>query len=149
MKIYIGADHRGYELKEKLFDFLAEQGHEIEDLGAYELDGKDDYTHYAEKVGSIVGRDESVRGILLCGSGVGMDVVSNKFDGVRASIGLSPEQVKAGRREDDMNILVIASDYTTETIAKNMVQMFLTTKFAAKKRYKRRLEDIRRIEANN
>ena len=89
------------------------------------------------------------KGILLCGSGVGVDVVANKFDGVRASIGKSAEQVKAGRNDDDMNVLVIAADFTKEEEAKKMVKTFLETKFSGKSRFKKRLEDIKKIEANN
>lgn len=146
MKVYIGADHRGYNLKEKVKTWLS--GYKVEDMGAYKLDPKDDYTLFAEKVASMVA-DNDAKGILLCGSGVGVDVVANKFDGVRGSLGKSPEQVKAGRVDDDMNILVIAADYTSENEAKNMIDTFLGTKFSGKERHKRRLKDIERIEANN
>lgn len=158
MKVYLGADHRGYKQKEKLFQFLVDEGYEIEDLGAYELIKDDDYTEYAEKVASIVGEHYSsghpehegdIRGILFCGSGVGVDIVANKFDGVRASIGKEMEQVKAGREDDDMNILVIAADFTEEDEAKKMIKVFLQTKFDGEARHKRRLEDTRRIEENN
>ncbi len=155
MKIYLGADHRGYKLKEKVFQWLVSGGYEVEDYGAYEFDKTDDYTIYAEKVASVISdkdRDKpksGERGILLCGSGVGVDIMANKFDGVRASIGKSPEQVKAGRSDDDMNVLVIAADFTKEIEAKKMVEVFLQTKFAGKTRHKKRLENISRIEANN
>lgn len=146
MKIYIGADHRGFELKEKAKTWLS--GHELEDMGAYEYNPKDDYTIYAEKVASVVA-DKNAKGILICGSGVGVDVVSNKFDGVRASVGKSPGQVKAGRADDDMNVLVLAADYTSDEEAKSMIEKFLETEFSGKARYKRRLKDIKKIEANN
>lgn len=149
MKIYIGADHRGYQLKKKITRWLDEAGYEFIDMGANHLDPDDDYTIYAEKVASVVGKEEGAKGVLLCGSGVGADVAANKFDGVRASVGKSPEQVKAGRNDDDMNILVIAADYTKKDEAKEMVKVFLETKFAAKARFKRRLEDVKRIEENN
>lgn len=148
MKIYIGADHRGFELKEQMRNWLSQWGYQWEDLGAYELNPEDDYTLYAEKVGSLVARKDA-RGILLCGSGVGVEVAANKIDGVRASIGKSKEQVRAGRNDDNMNILVIAADYTKEEEAKEMVKTFLETDFAGKERFKRRLSDIRKIEANN
>ena len=148
MKIYIGADHRGYKLKEKLKKWL-EKNYKVEDLGAKELDPKDDSTTYAERVASMVVDNKGSRGILLCGSGVGVDVVANKFDGVRASIGKEVGQVKAGRKDDDMNILVIASDFTEEKQAKEMVNAFLKTKFTGKSHHKVRLQEIERIEANN
>ena len=149
MQVYLGADHRGFKLKEKIKKWLEKWGYEIKDMGASEFDLEDDYTLYAEKVGSIVGKEKGARGVLLCGSGVGVDVTANKFDGVRASIGKTSEQVKAGRSDDNMNILVIAADYTKEDEAKKMVKTFLETKFEGKARQKRRLSDIEKIEANN
>ncbi len=149
MKVYFGADHRGYKLKEEIKNWLKELKYEAKDMGAYEFNEKDDYTLYAEKVGSIVGKEKGSRGILLCGSGVGVDIVANKFDGVRASIGKSKEQIKAGRNDDDMNILVIAADYTSKEETKGMLKVFLETKFSQKEKFKKRLEDIKRIEANN
>ena len=149
MKIYVGADHRGYSLKEKIKIWLSEWNQNYEDMGAHELDPHDDYSIYSEKVGSMVGKEEGARGILLCGSGVGVDVAANKFDGVRASIGMTPEQVASGRGDDDMNILVLAADFTNENQAKQMLKVFLETKFEANARHKRRLADIKKIEANN
>ncbi|HKB88723.1 MAG TPA: RpiB/LacA/LacB family sugar-phosphate isomerase [Patescibacteria group bacterium] len=149
MKIFLGADHRGYELKEKIARWLFEMEHAFQDLGAQSLDTTDDYTKYAEEVASLVAKNENSRGILLCGSGVGVDVVANKFDGIRSSIGKSVLQIEAGRNDDDMNILVIAADFTTEKEAKAMLIAFLETKFSGKERYKDRLEEIEKIEANN
>jgi len=149
LKIYIGADHRGYNLKERITKWLLNWGYKFEDMGAYMLEPTDDYPLYAERVASIVGRDDGGRGVLICGSGVGVDAAANKFDGVRASIGKAPEQVKAGRNDDDMNILVIAADFTSEDEAREMLKAFLETKFAGQEKYKKRLEDIKKIEANN
>lgn len=149
MKIFIGADHRGYELKEKIATWLFDLNYDFEDLGADHLDQTDDYTKYASEVASMVAKRPHSRGVLLCGSGVGVDVVANKFDGIRSSIGKSVLQVKAGRRDDDMNILVIASDFTIEKEAKAMLIAFLETKYEENERRERRLDDITRIEANN
>ncbi|MCL4386985.1 RpiB/LacA/LacB family sugar-phosphate isomerase [Patescibacteria group bacterium] len=150
MRIYIGADHRGFLLKEKIAKWLFGWGYEFDDMGADHLDTKDNYTTYAERVASMVVKDKGkAKGVLLCGSGVGVDVVANKFDGVRASIGKSAEQVKAGRTDDDMNVLVIAADYTKEEEAKKMVKVFLGTEFKKEERYRKRLEEIKKIEANN
>ena len=147
--IFIGADHRGYELKEKIAKWLFEMKREFQDLGAESLNMHDDYTKYAEDVASLVAKTEGSRGILLCGSGVGVEVVANKFDGIRAGIGESVLQVEAGRNDDDMNVLVIATDFTSEKDAKAMLIAFLETKFSGKARYERRLEEIKEIEANN
>ena len=149
MRVYIGSDHRGYKLKEKIVNWFKERNILFEDMGAYKLDLKDDYTLYAEKVSLMVRDKRGSRGVLLCGSGVGVDIVANKFDGIRASIGKSVEQVRLGRRDDNMNVLVIASEFTTETDAKSMLDVFINTRFSGKDRYRRRLREIKRIEANN
>lgn len=149
MKVYIGADHRGYNLKQAIKGWLRELGYDIEDVGALMLNPKDDYTTYASKVGTKVGLNKDTMGILFCGSGVGVDVTANKFKGIRASVGKLPEQVKAGRNDDDMNVLVVAADFTDLVSAKNMVKVFLETKFEGKERHKRRLEEIRKIEEAN
>lgn len=149
MKIYIGADHRGFVLKEKIKELLEEWGNHPQDMGAYQYDKKDDYTIYAEKVALMVKDNLGSFGILLCGSGVGVDVVANKFDGIKASIGKNPKQIMAGRADDNMNVLVIPSDFTSEGEAKELVRAFLETEFEGKARYKRRLEEIKRIEENN
>jgi len=149
VKIYIGADHRGFELKDKISRWLFEMEHAYFDVGALKIDPNDDYTKYAEGVASLVAKNTGSRGILLCGSGVGVEVMANKFDGIRASVGKNVLQVEAGRNDDDMNILVIAADFTSEKEAKAMLIAFLETKFSGKVRYERRLEEIEKIEANN
>jgi RpiB/LacA/LacB family sugar-phosphate isomerase len=145
----LGTDHRGFALKEKISQWLLAWEYSFEDLGAESLDPQDDYTLYAERVASLVGKEEGAMGVLLCGSGVGVEIVANKFDGVRAALGKNPDQVKAGRNDDNMNLLVLAADFTKEAEAKEMLKAFLETKFAGKERFIRRLEDIKKIEANN
>lgn len=149
MKIYLGSDHRGFALKEKIAKWLFDWGYEFTDLGANGYDEKDDYTKYAAEVALMVKSENGSKGILLCGSGVGVDVVANKFDGIRSSIGIDPEQVRSGREDDDMNVLVIAAEHTEEHKAKEMIKTFLETKFDGKARHERRLEDIAKIERNN
>lgn len=148
-KIFIGADHKGYPLKEKIASWLFDLGYEFEDLGANHLDPDDDYPKYAAEVASMVAKRPHSKGVLLCGSGVGVVVVANKFDGIRAAIGKDVLQVKAGRRDDDMNILVIASDFTNEKETKGMLIAFLETKYEENVRRERRLDEIEKIEANN
>jgi len=149
MKIFLGSDHRGFKLKEKLKEYLVKEEYDLEDLGAEEFDKADDYTVFATRVASRVAENRESLGILFCGSGVGVDVTANKFDGVRASIGKEPEQVEAGRNDDNMNVLVIAADFTTEEEMMDLVEVFLKTNFSGKARHKRRLEDIKKIEENN
>src|SRR3970282_1625450 len=112
MKIYLGTDHKGFSLKGKISRWLFDWGYTFEDLGAQSLDPKDDYTVYAERVASLVAKEEGSKGILLCGSGVGVDATANKFDGVRASLGKSADQVTAGRRSSDYKSLRIAGGST-------------------------------------
>jgi RpiB/LacA/LacB family sugar-phosphate isomerase len=149
MKIYIGADHRGFNLKGKIKSWLFEWNHEFEDLGAFMLDPKDDYTVFASLVAKKVAKEKDSFGILICGSGVGVDVVANKFDGIRAAVAKSVDQIKAGRHDDDMNTLVIAADFTKEKEAKDIVKVFLETKFGKEVRYEKRLEEIKEIELKN
>ena len=149
-KIYLGTDHRGFELKEKIAQWLFENGYpSVDDRGAHFLDPGDDYTKYSQEVASLVAADGKARGILFCGSGVGVDITANKFDGVRASIGISPEQVVSARQHDDMNILVIAADHIDHNLAQEMVKVFLETDFDKLERHQKRLDEIKRIEANN
>ncbi|MEK7526397.1 MAG: RpiB/LacA/LacB family sugar-phosphate isomerase [Patescibacteria group bacterium] len=147
--IYIGGDHKGYKLKEKINTWLFDNNYTFEDLGALKFDPYDDYTQYASLVASLVSDNKQAKGILLCGSGVGVDIVANKFDGVRSSVGKQVEQVKAGRNDDDMNVLVIAADFTKEEEAVDMVKTFLETDFSKKDRYAKRLEEIEKLEENN
>ena len=149
MKVFLGADHRGFNLKQRILQWLQSEDVGVEDLGAYDYEAGDDYTLYAQKVAVMVREDPRYRGVLFCGSGVGVDVVANKFDGIRASIGKEVDQVRAGRFDDNMNVLVIASDYTSEEEARDMIKIFLNTSFSGKKRHRRRLSDIKKIEENN
>ena len=149
MEIYLGSDHRGFKLKEALKNWLKDLEIPTNDLGAFQINPEDDYPEIAKKVGVKVAGEKSSRGILICGSGVGVDIAVNKIDGIRASLGKEPDQVAAGRRDDDMNVLVLASDFTTDIEAKEMVQVFLETEFSAKERFVRRLSEINKLEKNN
>ncbi len=149
MKIYLGADHRGYKLKEKVARFLFEKGYSFEDMGADSYNPDDDYPLFAEKVASMVAYEPKNRGILFCGSGVGMDIVANKFDNIRCGLGINKDQVESARRDDDVNILSLACDFVDEKEALSMVEAFLETPFSGKEKHKRRIEEIKEIEANN
>ncbi len=149
MKIYIGTDHRGFSLKQEIVQFLAADKHEIIDLGATTLDPTDDYPIYAHLVADAVTKDPEGWGILLCGSGVGVEIVANKIDGIRAATGMNAEQVAHGRTDDNMNVLIIAADFVSTEDAKSMITAFLTTPFSGQERHTRRLEEIKKIEQNN
>ncbi len=145
--IYIGADHRGYKLKEALKIYLKELGYDCEDSGAKELISDDDYPDYALVVAEKVVEDsENNRGILICGSGVGVDVVANKIKGIRSALCFDVEQAQVCRNDDDTNILSLAVDFISGELAKEIVKIWLETPFSGGENYARRIEKIRKIE---
>lgn len=147
MVIYIGADHRGFNLKERVRIFLRDKGYEVFDVGNEKYDQKDDYPDFAAEVAKKVSAEpESSRGILLCGSGVGMDVAANKYKDVRSALAISTDQIYDARHDDNANILSLAADFTTEEDAMKIVQTFLETPFAGEERFRRRLQKISQIE---
>jgi ribose 5-phosphate isomerase B len=147
MLIYIGADHRGFNLKERIKNFLHGLGYEVADLGAADYEDNDDYTDFASAVARKVNAEpERDRGILICGSGVGMDIVANKFKGARSALALSADQIFDARHDDDVNILSLAADFTTEEDAFKIVRIFLETPFADEERYRKRIEKIFQID---
>jgi ribose 5-phosphate isomerase B len=149
MTIYFGADHRGFETKERLKKFVEELGYEVVDLGNDKYEESDDYPDFASLVAKKVSADPTCRGILLCGSGGGVNIVANKFPRVRSNIGLSPLQVYAARRDDDCNILCLAASFMIEDEEKKSVKTFLTTEFSGEERHRRRLGKIDVLEKTN
>ncbi len=147
MIIYIGADHRGFKLKEFIRDFLKNKGYEVVDLGNANYDQNDDYVDFAKEVAKRVGIDSNnSRGILVCGSGVGMDVTANKFRKVRSVLAISSDHVYEARHDDNANVLSIAANFTNESDAQKIVGTFLETSFGKEERYQRRLDKIAQIE---
>ena len=147
MVIYLGADHRGFKLKEKVKDFLKEEGYEVIDVGNSSYDEKDDYPDFAAKVAEEVSQKPEIsRGILLCGSGVGVDVTANKFKNIRSALGITSDQIYDARHDDDVNILSLAADYVRQEDAKKLVQVILSTPFSGEERFSRRIEKISQIE---
>lgn len=148
MKIFLGADHRGFELKEKLKEWLKDKGYAVEDMGAYKLDTEDDYPDFARAVAEKVAEDPEVnRGVLLCGSGGGMDVVANKIRGVRATVVWSRDAAEHASARDNVNVISIAADWTPPETAKEIVRVFLETDFGKAERDLRRLGKIAEIES--
>lgn len=139
MRIYLGADHRGFELKEEIKNWLQGNEYEVEDVGDFVFDPEDDYVDFALKVAeSIEGGGEDDRGILLCGSGHGVEMVANRFPHVRAILGFNDEVSVQGREHEDANILVLATDWVETEEAIERVRMFLTAQKRADARYERR-----------
>lgn len=147
MVIYIGADHRGFNLKESLKNYMKESGYTAVDLGDERYDENDDYVDFSVKVAQKVSGDSfNGKGVLICGSGVGVDVVANRFPGVRSALAISTDQVLKARSDDDVNILSIAADFTDEDTAKKMLSIWLQTPFSGEERYKRRLNKLKELD---
>lgn len=148
--IYIGADHRGFALKEKLKAFLASQSHEVEDVGAFTFDQNDDYVDFAKLVAEKVAAAPTAdKGILICGSGHGMDIVANKFKGVYAALCDTKESAVQSRQHGNTNVLVLAADALTEAKAQEIVTAWLDTPFSGEERHIRRLEKVKEFEDKN
>ncbi len=147
--IYIGADHRGYKLKEALKIYLKEPGYDFEDLGAFELDPEDDYPDFALAVAKKVNEnpDES-KGILICGSGVGVDVVANRVKGIRSALCFDAKQTQMSRTDDNANVLSLAADFMSEEKAKEIVKIWLETPFSGQEHHQRRINKIKQIKEN-
>lgn len=145
--IYLGADHRGYDLKAKIANWLSTREYEFEDMGPFAYDHDDDFTESTFLVAEQVSKNpDKNRGIVLCGSGVGVSIAANKLPQVRCGLGFAEDQVHAARKDDNINILAIASDNTAEAQALKLVEKFLETPFIESERYLRRIEKISRFE---
>lgn len=149
MKIYLGADHGGFKLKEEIKNWLTEWHFEYEDMGAQKFDSEDDYPDFAWPVGVKVGSEAEAFGILACRSGQGECIVANKAKGARAALAWNERLAHAARNDDDANILCLAADYTSLDETKKIVQTFLTTPFDGKEeRFVRRINKVKKIDIN-
>ncbi len=145
--IYIGADHRGYKLKEALKVYLQELNYNWEDLGAKELNPSDDYPDFALAVAKKVAENsEENRGILLCGSGVGVDIVANKIRNISSALCFDVKQAQMSRNDDNVNVLSLSADFISESLAKEIVKVWLETPFSGLEHHARRIEKIKEIE---
>ncbi|MBI4449486.1 RpiB/LacA/LacB family sugar-phosphate isomerase [Candidatus Uhrbacteria bacterium] len=147
MRIILGADHRGFPLKEQLKAWLATARHAVEDVGATKLDPADDYPDFGAVVGRAVAADPSARGIVVCGSGVGIVIAANKIAGVRAGTVASPEQAASARRDEDLNVLGLSSDALDFERAKSIVATFLDTPYSGLDRHARRVKKLSALDA--
>ena len=145
MKIAIGADHAGFELKERVKAFLTESKHDVLDLGTHGTQPVD-YPDFAEAVGVAVREDKAERGILICGSGVGASVAANKIPGVRAGLCHDHYSAHQGVEHDDMNVLVLGGRVIGESVALELVRAFLGAKYTGEDRHQRRLKKVKAIE---
>ncbi len=142
MKIYIGADHRGFQLKHELVSRLRYDGHEVVDEGDKSLQPDDDYPKYAAKVATAVLGHNDSRGILICSSGQGVCMAANRFKGIRAAMGYDREAARSSRHDDDSNVLCLSADELKSEQAFEIVDLWLSTPFAAAPRYIRRIQEL-------
>lgn len=146
MKIALGADHAGAELKNELIETVRALGHEPLDLGGDGSDAQDDYPDYAEKVGDALRAGLAERGILVCGSGVGVSIAANKIPGVRAAICHDTYSAHQGVEHDDMNVLVLGARVIGSELAPELVRAFLGATFSGGARHVRRLNKVKAIQ---
>jgi RpiB/LacA/LacB family sugar-phosphate isomerase len=147
--IYIGSDHGGFALKEQIKEFLDEAKLPFEDLGPTILNPGDDYFDYAAPVAEKVAADPLDNlGIVICRSGQGVNIVANKFKGVRAALVWNVKEAKMSRTDDLVNILSLPADYISADVTKNIVKTWLSTPLGAEERHVRRVQKIKDLENN-
>ena len=145
MKIFLGADHGGFELKTKLFGYLSRNGYDVEDMGNEQFDPQDDYPQFTQSlVGKVLGSDDpETRGILICTGGQGMAIAANRFAGIRASVVWDAHEAKDTRVDNDSNVLSLpARIFDDEKEAFGIVETWLSTEFSKAPRHIRRLKEI-------
>ena len=141
--IYLGADHRGFQLKEEIKKFLAEKKYQFEDMGNFAYDPNDDYTDFDKLVAQKVAeKPDENKGVLICGSGVGVDITANKFRGVRSALSDDVATAKQSRKHDDTNVLSLPADEINFELAKQIISVWLETPFSNGEKYKRRIDKI-------
>jgi ribose 5-phosphate isomerase B len=150
MKIYIGTDHAGFELKEELKKFLKDLGCEVEDKGAYEFNRDDDYPDFilpvVKAVAEDIARGLDSRGIVIGGSGQGEAIVANKVKKIRAAVVYDEYSAKMSREHNDANIISLGTRALSADRAKKLVKLWLETPFSNEERHNRRIEKIKTIE---
>ena len=144
MKVAVGSDHAGFELKQKVKEYLAESGVEVADLGTVSTD-RVDYPDLAEKVAVEVRDGKADRGILMCGTGIGVCIAANKVRGIRAALVSDPEIARLSREHNNANVLCLPGRFMDPAAARGVVKVWLETPFAGG-RHQRRVEKISRLE---
>lgn len=151
MKIYLAADHAGFDLKETLKAFLTDRGYHVEDCGAYEFVAEDDYPGWIAKAAEQISESPEDRAIVLGGSGQGEAIVANRFPHVRAAVfyGGDGEVAVLSREHNDANVLSLGARFVSPEEAKRIVNVWLNEPFSEDVRHKRRLEKIEELSASN
>jgi ribose 5-phosphate isomerase B len=146
MTISIGADHAGYEMKRQLVEFMQKLGHTVNDVGTHDPGQPDDYPDYAVLVAHDIRAGKAERGVLVCGSGVGVSVAANKFKGIRAGLCHDHYSAHQGVEHDDMNVLVVGARIIGQMMAEDVTAAFLGARFTGEERHVRRLNKVKGIE---
>jgi ribose 5-phosphate isomerase B len=146
MRVVLGSDHAGYELKQQLIDSVRELGHDVLDVGTHST-ASVDYPDFSEAVGRAVIEKKADRGILICGSGIGSVISVNKMPGIRAGVCHDCYSAHQGVEHDDMNVLVLGSRIIGIALAQDLVKVFLGAKFSEEDRHRRRLDKVKTLEA--
>jgi len=145
MKVYLAADHAGFELKEKIKSFLLDK-YDVEDCGAFEFEKDDDYPDFISAAAEKVAKDESSVGIIFGKSGAGEAIAANKIKGIRAAVGFNRENVLLCRIDNNANMLSLGTAFVNDEEAKELVTLFLETPFSGEERHKRRIDKIAKLE---
>ncbi|MGH9654819.1 MAG: ribose 5-phosphate isomerase B [Bryobacteraceae bacterium] len=148
MNISIGADHAGYDMKCGLVEFIRKLGHSVHDVGTFHPGQPDDYPDYAILVADDIRSGRAERGILVCGSGVGVSVAANKFKGIRAGLCHDHYSAHQGVEHDNMNVLVLGSRIIGPMLAQDVAETFVKANFSGEERHVRRLSKVKGIEDN-
>ncbi len=146
MRLAIGADHAGYDLKCEIVPWLEASGHEIVDVGAHSMDPTDDFPDFASAVGHSLNAGDAERGVMICGSGVGASIASNKVGGVRAALCHDTFTARQGVEHNDMNVLCLGARVIGIETAREVLSAFLGAAFAAEERFQRRIDKVGEIE---
>ena len=144
MKLYLGADHNGFDYKTELLEQLQTDGHDVVDCGDLDRNQTDDFPQFASKVvlAMLGDADDDVRGILVCGSGQGMAMAANRFKGIRASLCWNQDEARSSRNEDNSNVLCLSAKYVDVQSTIAIVNTWLNTPFAGAPRFVRRLKEL-------
>ena len=143
MKIYIGSDHAGFRYKQKIVQYLQKRGFEVEDLGNKKYQAQDDYPDYAKKVvGAVIKKPNEYRGILICDSGVGMQIAANRNSKIRAVNAWSKTIASKSREHNNTNILCLGEQYLSWLKTKSIINAWLETEFSPAKRHHRRVNKL-------
>jgi ribose 5-phosphate isomerase B len=146
MKVAVGADHAGFELKGEIVRWLVSEGHQVNDIGAHEFDADDDYPDFAVAVAGAICAGDSKRGIVICGSGVGACITANKVKGIRACLCHDTYSARQGVEHDDMNVVCIGGRVIGIELAKVVLESFLDANFLPEPRFQRRLDKLNQVE---